>query len=290
MKLCEICDQKKIKKTFAFYGYKVNICDNCGVRYLDPQPSDEELSKIYSNSYFLGGEDTNSRELVYRLKRTTASLYLDQFMKEVGLKNISNSGSLLEIGCGMGDFLIEAQSKGFEVSGLEVSDYLVQLTNQRLGLKCVEKGDIEASKFSPGSFDIITFFDVIEHVRKPISFMKKVNELLKVSGKIFLVTPSLDSWSARIMGKNWVEYKVEHLFYFNKKSLRLLLEQTGFHNIRFIPNYKILNLDYINHHFVRFPIRGLTSFFGIFRKIIPSKVAYMPVKLIASGIGVIAEK
>ena len=291
MASCPVCGYQKTVAGPVFQSYRVAICDSCGVQFLDPQPDDDELSKIYSDNYFLGGEDAGSRELVNSMKRSTANIYLEQFLKETKSdKKEERAGSLLEIGCGMGDFLMEAQSKGFHVSGLEVSDYLIQLTNKRLGSNSVEKGVIEASSFQPESFDIIAFFDVIEHVRNPITFMKKVNELLKPSGKIFLVTPSLDSWSARLLGKHWMEYKVEHLFYFNQKSLKLLLEQTGFHNIRFIPNYKILNFDYINRHFVRFPVPGLTPVLGIIRKITPDKLALTPIRFIASGMGVIAEK
>jgi 2-polyprenyl-3-methyl-5-hydroxy-6-metoxy-1,4-benzoquinol methylase len=286
-----ICGQNKIVKRFAFRGYQVYVCENCGIQFLDPQPSDDELSRIYSTDYFLGGDNPRDRELVMRMKRSTASLYLDQFLKETKPdKSELNSHSLLEIGCGMGDFLIEANSKGFKVSGLEVSDYLVHLTNQRLGSMCVEKGTIETSSFQAGSFDIIAFFDVIEHVRNPLLFMKKVSELLKVYGKVFIVTPSLDSGSARLLQKHWMEYKVEHLFYFNQKSLRLLFEKTGFHNIKFIPNYKILNFDYINNHFVRYPVNGLTPLIGMIRRIAPDALAYIPIKLIASGIAAIAEK
>jgi hypothetical protein len=113
---------------------------------------------------------------------------------------------------------------------------------------------------------------------------------LKKNGKIYVVTPSLDSWSAKLLGKNWMEYKVEHLSYFNKKAVTLLLEKTGFHNIKPYPNYKILSFDYINRHFVRFPVTGLSPLINLARKITPYRLANMPVKVIASGMAVIAEK
>ena len=69
-----------------------------------------------------------------------------------------------------------------------------------------------------------------------------------------LVTPSLDSWSAKMLGNRWMEYKTEHLFYFNERSLRRLLEAVGFKPVAFRPNTKILSLDYINHHFQRFRV------------------------------------
>ncbi len=92
----------------------------------------------------------------------------------------------------------------------------------------MEKGVIETANFKSESFDVITFFDVIEHVRDPETFLKNVHKLLKVSGKIFLVTPSLDSWSAHLLGRHWMEYKVEHLFYFGKKIFKVTIGTDGF--------------------------------------------------------------
>ena len=288
MYTCPICKENKTSEGFSFNKCKVCFCDYCGFQWLQPQPTDAELLEIYSKEYFLDEGDVEITEIVNKLKRATAGLYLEQLVRE----NSSSPKelSLLEIGCGMGDFLLEAQSRGFKVSGLEVTDHLVNFSNRRLGASCVRKGFIETADFQKESFDTVAFFDVIEHVRNPVDFMTRVNSLLKIKGNAYIVTPSLDSWSAKLLGKNWMEYKVEHLSYFNKKAITLLLEKTGFHKIRFQPNYKILNFDYINRHFVRFPVTGFSPLLNLARKLTPDKLAYMPVKIIASGMAVIAEK
>jgi 2-polyprenyl-3-methyl-5-hydroxy-6-metoxy-1,4-benzoquinol methylase len=288
MDTCLICNENKVMEGFPFLRYMVFICNNCGFRWLHPQPTDTELAEIYSDQYFLDEGEVEITEIVNRLKRATAGLYLEQLIKEDS--SSPSELSLLEIGCGMGDFLIEAQSRGYKVSGLEVTDRLVELANCRLGVSSVQKGFIETSNLHRGSFDVIAFFDVIEHVRNPVDFLVRVNDLLKIKCKAYIVTPSLDSWSAKLLGNNWMEYKVEHLSYFNKKAITALLNRTGFHKIRFLTNYKILNFDYINRHFVRFPIKGLSPLLGLTRKLIPDNLAYLPVKVVASGMAVIAEK
>jgi 2-polyprenyl-3-methyl-5-hydroxy-6-metoxy-1,4-benzoquinol methylase len=270
-----------------FRKYQVLACSNCGYRWLNPPPTDAELSEIYSEEYFLDNGDEKVTEIVNKLKRSTAELYLEQFEKDN--KSVGDL-SLLEIGCGMGDFLLAAQEKGFKVSGLEVTDHLVEFVNRRLGFSGVQKGYIENVAYQKGSFDVVAFFDVIEHVRNPVEYMKRVNGLLKTSGKVFLATPALDSWSAKLLGNNWMEFKVEHLSYFNKKSITQLLEKTGFYNVRFYSNYKVLNFDYITRHFVRFPVPGLSPILGLVRKIMPSAAANFPFKIVASGMAVIAEK
>jgi 2-polyprenyl-3-methyl-5-hydroxy-6-metoxy-1,4-benzoquinol methylase len=285
---CKICGQEGAIKKFPFSHYSVYSCVNCGFRWLYPQPSDAELAGIYSDQYFLDEGDVKITEKVNKLKRATANAYLEQLVKENPPSQAQLN--LLEIGCGMGDFLLEAQLRGFKVSGLEVTDHLVQFANRRLGTDSVQKGFLETSKYEAGTFDVIAFFDVIEHVRDPFVFMKQVNCLLKKSGKVFIVTPSLDSWSAKLLGNHWMEYKVEHLSYFNKKAMTLLLGKSGFHNIRFHSNYKVLNYDYINRHFVRFPVKGISPVLKMIRNLIPDKLAYKPVKMVASGMAIIADK
>jgi 2-polyprenyl-3-methyl-5-hydroxy-6-metoxy-1,4-benzoquinol methylase len=288
MNTCAICNENKVMEGFSFIHYTVCICKNCGFRWLQPQPTDTELSEIYSDQYFLDEGDVEITEKVNKLKSATADLYLKQLVE--GDSSPPSESTLLEIGCGMGDFLLEAHSKGFKVYGLEVTDYLVEFTNRRLGVTSVQKGFIETSVFPKESFDVVAFFDVIEHVRNPVDFMIRVNSLLKKNGRAYIVTPSLDSWSAKLLGKNWMEYKVEHLSYFNKKAMTLLLEKTGFHEVRFHSNYKILNFDYINRHFVRFPVKGVSPSLNFARKLTPDKLAYLPIQIVASGMAVIAEK
>lgn len=288
MDVCKACAHNEIIEKFIFHNYHVYSCNYCGFSWLNPQPSDLDLSKIYSQHYFLDEGDLELTEIVNKLKRATAELYLKQLEENSRVSN--EKLSLLEIGCGMGDFLLSAQSKGFQVTGLEVTDHLVNLANSRIGSTNVYKGYIEDDLFEGKSFDLITFFDVIEHVRNPFDFLGHVNRLLKKSGKVYIVTPSLDSWSAKFLGKNWMEYKIEHLSYFTKKAMIHLLERIGFHKVKFYPNYKILNLDYINRHFIRFPVKGLSSVVNLIRKLTPNKLAYMPIKIVASGMAVIAEK
>lgn len=283
---CPICASVNIAGYAPKFGYEVFRCESCGVQWLNPQPDDQTLERIYNEHYFLGSEDGQDMTQVWEMKRATARVYLDQLAAATGKRR----GRMLEVGCGTGDFLVEAQRDGYEVEGVEVSAHAVETANTKLGAALVRQGILEDFPVECGGFDVAAMFDLVEHVRQPGVFLKQVHQLLKPGGVAFIVTPSLDSWSAKLLGKNWMEYKLEHLWYFNRRAIQIALEGAGFKNISTAPNYKVLSFDYINRHFQRFTVPALTPLLGALRKATPEALAKRPVKLVASGMAVFAEK
>jgi SAM-dependent methyltransferase len=244
------------------------------------------LNVIYDERYFLGEREDLSPGAVDGLKRATAKLYVDQIYRV-------NSGpglTLLEIGCGTGDFLAEAQSRGLSVRGVEYSEPAAAAANRKLGAQLVQTGSIDTVTLPERFFEVIAFSDVLEHVREPRRFVARVYSLLKPGGFVFAVTPSLDSWSRKLMGNRWMEYKVEHLFYFGHESLQRLFLSAGYERVTFVPNYKVLSLDYVNAHFRRFPVPVWTPFLAALGRVAPRWLAGKPVRVVASGTIVLAHK
>lgn len=250
------------------------------MRFVDPQPDDATLEAIYTADYFLGERNPESEERVSHLKRATAAQYLNFLNQRLNV----TKGCLLEVGCGTGDLLIEASHRGFEVAGIEISAHAVRVANQRLGAECVTVGTLDAAPYDQSMFDVVIFADVIEHVRDPMDFLRRVCAVLKPGGITLLITPSLDSWSSRLLGGYWMEYKVEHLYYFSNKSITLAMQIAGFSDVLIIPNTKVLSFDYICHHFRRFPVPLITPLLLASRRLTPPFLAHRQLQLVASGI------
>src|SRR6185437_11195440 len=106
---------------------------------------------------------------------------------------------------------------------------------------------------------------VIEHVRDPADFLERVRRVLKPGGVVFIATPSIDSWSARLLGRQWMEYKPEHLFYFNPATLTRLMERSGYDSIAISSGRKVLTLDYVIGHFDKFAVPVLSPLLGVRR-------------------------
>jgi SAM-dependent methyltransferase len=283
---CPMCSTSERIVLFVKDGYPVEQCRGCSLQFLSPQPDDNTLRTIYDADYFLGVRTPEAEARVAQIKQATAASYMDLFNRYWRCK----PGSILEIGCGRGEFLMEAQARGFTVSGIEISPTAAAIANQRLGTEQVLAGTLENVHFPEAYFDAVAFADVIEHIREPMDFLHRVFSLLKPGGMVFIVTPSLDSWSAKLMGRQWMEYKIEHLYYFRKRTIRLALDQIGFKEILIQPNFKILSLDYIYHHFFRFPVPLITPLLRLLQRVTPKGLTHRQIKLVASGLVAMARK
>lgn len=203
-------------------------CQNCGLVFVSPRPDAHELYALYGETYFQNSDsgtvgytnyikdEPNIRKTFQRRLRR-----LEQF--------VTRKGTALDVGCAAGFFLAEAQARGWQVEGLDVSTFAVNYTRDRFGFPA-QQGSFTDLDFPHAPYDLITLWDVIEHVPDPQAYIKRAAELLGSGGVIALATPDVDSIPAHLTGKRWVGYKLseEHLYYFSRKTLSRMLNDAGF--------------------------------------------------------------
>src|SRR5438270_2094829 len=197
---CPVCSAPHSRYLFRKKGYRIYQCPECNLEFLSPQPDDKVLASIYTSEYFLGDRDEQSQLRVAQLKSATAFLYLNQLQEVM----THSGGRILEVGCGTGDFLLQARDRGFHVQGIEYSSAAAETANQRLGARVVETGTLDSVRLPTEYFNAMVACDVIEHVRDPKAFLQMGWKWLKPGGVLFLATPSVDSWSRKLMGKKWM--------------------------------------------------------------------------------------
>jgi len=283
---CPLCASSRLRYAFSHEGYRLVRCADCTLLFSNPQPSDTELAAIYSADYFLGAESEEGRASTREIKRATARQYLSEIHRYTG----EVGGSLLEIGCGDGDFLIEAEAAGYSVTGVEYAPAACEQARTRLKRGEVLCGELETAGLPDSRFDLCVLSDVIEHVRDPISFLREIHRLLKPGGGIFIATPSLASWSAKLLSKNWMEFKPEHLTYFDPQTLETALFRTGYHQVIVRPGWKVLTVDYAAKHFERFPVPVVTPFVRFVSSLLPEGMRKKSRRVVASGMMVFARK
>jgi SAM-dependent methyltransferase len=272
---------------FSVFEYRLLECQDCGFLTMFPQPNDQELAKIYGEGYTLMQASEEAKLHFAALKRATATRYLEL----IGRYRGHNSGRLLEIGCGSGDLLAVASSMGYQVTGVEYSPHSCAEARQRLAGKGeIIQGEIGALADRARSYDVCVLSDVIEHVRDPRAFLNQIYALLVPKGVIFIATPTLDSSSAKLMKSKWMEFKAEHLHYFNQNTLHSLLFQCGFESTVPSAGVKTLSLSYVLDHFEKYPVGKITHLLKTLARVLPRSLATRPIDVVASGMIAMASR
>lgn len=218
---CPSCRGNQITPLFIKNGYRYVACSSCGCASLDPLPPD--LASLYGQDYF---RDSNSGGyLDYEgdepLHRDNARRRLEQIRR----LRPGAPGALLDVGCAVGFFLEHAQRSGWSVAGVDVSAWARERMRERFGIPAQPTLFAEPSS----SFDVITMFQVLEHMPDPGTALAQAHRCLRPNGTLVIETWDRSSPVARLFGKHWQQVtppSVVHLF--TRKSLHALLERCGF--------------------------------------------------------------
>nr|MBI3613444.1 class I SAM-dependent methyltransferase [Nitrospirota bacterium] len=240
---CPLCDEDGSRPRFAKDGFSVVECRACRLRYVNPRPTRPWLDAWYRHEYFaLSHEDASGAQHLQHgaIKTATARLRLQL------LGTAPSSGRLVDVGCGGGFFVRAATTGGWDAVGIEPSIEAARCAAQTQQIRIIA-GRLEETPLVAGRFDVITMFDVLEHVASPKTFLEEARRLLAPGGRLVIETPNMAGWLPRLMGKRhpWVR-PPEHLTYFTPSTLRRLLEQGGFRVDQLHGSTeKVLTLDYV---------------------------------------------
>ncbi|TAJ08556.1 MAG: class I SAM-dependent methyltransferase [Nitrospirae bacterium] len=240
---CPLCDEGGSRPKFTKDGFSIVECPVCRLLYVNPRPPRTWLDAWYRHEYFsFSQEDTAGMQHVQHgaIKTATARSRLQLF--DAPLSN----GRLVDIGCGGGFFVRAATAGGWDAVGLEPSVKAARCAAQTQRIRVIA-GRLEEAPFAAGRFDVITMFDVLEHVATPRTVLAEARRLLAPGGRLVIETPNMAGWMPRLMGKRhpWVR-PPEHLTYFTPLTLRRLLDQGGFRVEQLHRSTKkVLTLDYV---------------------------------------------
>jgi SAM-dependent methyltransferase len=190
-------------------------CGHCGHMQLERFPSDAELDDAYARA---ASDDYVAEEAG---QRATARAVLER------LERHASRGSLLDLGAWVGFFLAEARDRGWQVTGVEPSEFASAWARDRLGLD-VRTAGLLGADLGERRFDAIVLGDVIEHLPRPGEALERIAALLAPGGALCLMAPDAGSRLARAMGARWWSVIPTHVQYFTRASLRTLLNRHGY--------------------------------------------------------------
>ncbi|KKR88423.1 MAG: Methyltransferase type 12 [Candidatus Wolfebacteria bacterium GW2011_GWB1_41_12] len=222
---CPICNSNKAVRILKENKFNIYKCLSCDLQFVWPQPDKEALKKTYSKKYFHGNILTPKGYEDYH--QLNHELIREAKKKIKFIEKYPVGKNLLDIGCGTGIFLEEARRRGYKINGNEISSYTIKALKQK-NISCFP-GAVEGGILPKKRFDIVTAWDVIEHIPKIKMAFKEIVGSLKESGYLFLTTPDTQSIDSFLMGKSWYNYKKapEHVLFLNRKSVTELFKASN---------------------------------------------------------------
>jgi 2-polyprenyl-3-methyl-5-hydroxy-6-metoxy-1,4-benzoquinol methylase len=223
------CPRPELKWQFADGVHSIKRCLCCSIVFV---PSGPGLQSLYDAAYFEQKytRPINSGYINANVAQKKMLGYLRRASSLCQGLN-GNPGAILDVGCGTGRFLELAQKEGWTTQGLELFPGIAQETAARLGIK-VSVSSILETDLPSQSCDVISMFDVIEHIEEPVRALEICERILKPGGVLILTTPNFNGLGRRMMGKDaFAIWPDEHLIYFRPSTLRKALELAGFSHV-----------------------------------------------------------
>lgn len=206
-------------------------CVACALVFAVPEQHADDLRRDYAE---MEDPDYAAEETGRRAQARLVLAKIAPFKKR---------GRMLDIGCGPGFFLDEAQKAGWEAQGAELSRWSAQFAREKFGID-VFNGTPEEAKFPDHTFDAVVMNDVIEHLTDPKRMLAEIRRILKNDGVLYVSTPDIESFWSRVLRAKWWGINKYHLFYFSRRTLERLFSNTGFRSARHTSYPRVFSLAY----------------------------------------------
>lgn len=219
---CNACDAEGPREGFERDGFHIVECLKCGLMYVGENPRDINFAALYDEHYYKGGHQGVFADYVGQAPARRALARRRLWT----LRGTVPNGRLLDVGCAAGFFLVEAKGR-YDVKGVEFSEFSSAFAREKYGLD-VFTGTLEAAALPANSFDLITLWDVIEHVPDPCAVLTEVARVLSPTGRVVLTTGDIGSDYARAHGADWhLITPPWHMYFFSQATMGTLAKRAG---------------------------------------------------------------
>ncbi|QMU31079.1 class I SAM-dependent methyltransferase [Adhaeribacter radiodurans] len=236
---CPICNKDLLKNflivkdnSVSKESFVIVQCENCGFKFTNPRPDENSIGKYYQSAEYIShtNKATGITNKAYKLVRTYT------IKQKVDLINrFAPKYTLLDYGCGTGNFLEASKKDGWSVQGYEPSS--VARTQAEGLLQQTLAADVSALEHIENeSFQVITLWHVLEHIHTLNETFKKLTQLTKIGGNIIVAVPNADSHDAQVYKENWAAYDVpRHLYHFNQATMKRFFKKHKLELLEIIP-------------------------------------------------------
>ena len=210
-------------------SFQLQRCSKCSFVFTANAPVEEDIAPYYDSEEYVEHSDTN-KGVIYGLYHYARSLMLAYKYRK--LKSLQTGKKLLDVGSGSGYFLNFMKNKGYDVTGVEISDKAKELCKNKFGIDAFAPIDFLQNKLDT-DFNLITLWHVFEHVYTYDAYFDLFKKSLSTNGKLVLALPNKNSWDAKHYKQYWAAYDTpRHLWHFTPKTIQEFAKRRGFKLIR----------------------------------------------------------
>jgi len=235
--LCGDGDFKVIEKDES--PFLVLKCNQCSLVFVHPNPDAAELQNHYGENYYF--------EWIKQQEGRRIRMWQHRLDK---IQRLSLKGKLLDVGCGEGLFLELAEKAGWQIHGTEISRFASGFAARRLG-KYIFCGEVWEAAFDSNSFDVVTMWHVLEHMRDPSKVLHEIHRIIRPDGYLIIAVPNVNDIVMQIVylllkGRKLKLFSIDskeiHLFHFSADTIQAFLERSGFKAHRIGPDFGIIEV------------------------------------------------
>jgi 2-polyprenyl-3-methyl-5-hydroxy-6-metoxy-1,4-benzoquinol methylase len=270
---CPVCgnigDRQQHKKIFTIQGFKIVRCPVCTMTFVNPRICNEQIVDIYRFSYFQRRKDGyDNYESIAHLRIQTFEKWYGDILPFLKSKDFDKLRAL-DIGCAAGYFLNVLEKQNWEAEGIELDQDMYQLLVKR-GYKV---SNVPLEEFtSPHQFDLITMFDVLEHLPALQDDFAKLSDLLLLQGLLVIATPNIDSTQRKMFGNRWFQFKpIEHLYYFSPVTIKKLAQKNGLRIEAILNSGQYADIPFISDRLKRYGFSFFARFLNALVKLLGLK-------------------
>ncbi|MGD1017785.1 MAG: methyltransferase domain-containing protein [Verrucomicrobiia bacterium] len=226
-------------------GHGIRLCLGCGLIFVSPRFTPGRLAAMYEREDYADESVFDNFDYEAWVKQIDYKVHamscykVKAMLVELLTRYLGTGARVLDVGCGFGLTVLEANRRGFDAEGIDLSEHFVALARGKLGLgEKVRQGRLEDLHLADSAYDGVIFWDVLEHVHNPLEILAEIRRILRPGGYLFGQVPNWRGLTNRyktFLNRHGFGHKQfkhfgipHHVFNFDEGSLRLMLEKAGF--------------------------------------------------------------